>query len=1039
MKKLCIEKLRPKARSFLLFVLLGVMGATPIYASSLPEMVNNLSDELQSTVTGVVTDENGSPLPGASIVVKGTATGAITDFDGNYSISADSDGVLIFSYVGYSTQEIAINGRSTVNVGMETDASQLDEVVVVGYGTAKKRDLTGSVISVNMEEHENKANVSLMQALQGSVPGVNVGISSSAGAEPSLSIRGKTSISGSDSPLIVLDGIIFNGSLNDLNINDVKTIDVLKDASAAAVYGSRSANGVILVTTKMGKTGKVQISANAYAGIQDLSPSDGTNIMNGEQFMTRLVDYDYQSQELAAWYRTNPTSAAGRPVRPDPLDPVNVAGSSRSTEEYDNWLAGNEINWLDEVLRETAIIKNYDLSVSGRTDRTGYYISGSFVSQEGITKGDEFERATFRANFENNITDWLKFGLNSSFSFHDNSGIPANVTEATQNSPWANFYNPDGISFPIDLAGEVYQKHPFTNSTGVNDDTKANIFLAPKLVFSIPWVDGLKYEINYSYSNNSRRRFQFYGAETAEGTGNNGSATKEHWYDSSWILNNIVSYGKTVADIHRFDATLLASRENRTFSKSTLNGRDFSIPSLGYNGIGLAAIQNVSSNAEEENNIAYMGRLNYKLLDKYLLTATVRRDAFSGFAAGNKSAVFPSASLGWVVSDENFMEGASKWLDFLKVRLSYGENGNQDIGRFGSIAKAQTRFYVFGSESVVGYHPSNLGNKDLTWETTTSFNLGFDYSFIKNRISGSLDFYKAETVDVLVERSLPRITGFQNILENIGEIENKGVEIGLNTVNVDKEDFRWTSNVNFSLNRNELTKLYGGENDFDIGNQWFTGHPINVHYDFNNLGVVWTEEEFFAGEVPDGFFPGYFKVEDIVTTGDNPQYDAEDDRKILGTPDPNYRISMNNSFTYKDFSLSVFINSIQGGNGYYTGNGAGDVIAGGTDFSRRNNRTAVRPYWRPGAPTTNSPGMYYPQTNTGPLLIDRSFVRLQDVSLAYNLPQTTLDKIGVSNMQIYFSGKNLATWTKWAGWDPEVGGDTLPIMRTFILGIKTSL
>jgi TonB-linked SusC/RagA family outer membrane protein len=1012
-----------KIRTFVLFVCIG-LGTVFAQAQDF-------------NVTGTILDEAGEPLPGTSIVEKGTTNGAESDFDGNFSISVtNGQAILQVSFVGFMLQEVPVNGQSTISVTLIGD-STLDEVVVVGYGTSKKRDLTGSVVRVDMEKQAARANVTLMQALQGSVPGVNVGISTGPGDDPDLSIRGKTSISGSDAPLIVLDGIIYNGSLNDLNINDVKSIDVLKDASAAAVFGSRSANGVIIVTTKMGEAGKAKISVNVYAGFQDLSPNDATNRMNGEQFMTRLVDYDYQATELAAWYRTMPTSAAGRPVRPDPLDPVNVAGSARSTEEYDNWVAGNEIDWQDTVLRDQAMIKNYDLSVSGRSDNTGYYLSGSFIDQEGITIGDEFKRATFRANFESQITDWVKFGLNSTFSYHDNSGVAVIFGEALENSPWANYYNEDG-SYPIDLAGEVYQRHPFTNTTGVNDDTKANIFLAPKLVFSIPGVEGFKYEINYSYSNQSRRIFQFYGGETSNGANNNGEATKEHDYNSSWILNNIVTYGKTVADIHRFDATFLASRENRTFSNSWMRGRDFSIPSLGYNGIGLSLIQNADSDAAEENSIAYMGRLNYKLNDKYLLTATVRRDAFSGFAEGNKAAVFPSASLGWVISDENFMEGAS-WVDFLKMRVSYGVNGNQDIGRFGSIARAQTRNYVFGSNSVVGYHPSNLGNADLTWETTSSFNFGFDYSFIKDRISGNLDFYKAETVDVLVNRGLPRVTGFNDILQNIGEIENKGVELGLNTVNIAKEDFRWTSNVSFSLNRNKLTKLYGGENDFDLGNQWFTGQPINVHYDFNNLGVVWSEEEFFAGEAPDGFFPGFFKVEDIVTTGDNAQYDAEDDRKILGTPDPNYRISLMNTFTYKDFSLNVFINSIQGGDGYYHANGMSDVVAGGTDSARRTNRTAVRPYWRPGAPTTNSPGMYWAQANTGPLLIDRSFVRLQDVSLAYNLPEAISKKIGVNNMQLYMSGKNLATWSDWAGWDPEVGESTTPIMRTFIVGIKTSL
>lgn len=1008
-----------------------------------------VQEVLEIEISGKVTDENGEPLPGASVVVKGSGVGTVTDAEGLYKLNVpDNATTLVFSFVGYLTEETDINGRTIIDVNLSPDISQLSEVVVIGYGTQQKRDLTGAIASVDMEGKANATNTNIAQALQGYLPGVNVGISANAGDEPDINIRGRTSLSGSDNPLIVLDGIIYNGNLSDININDVESIDVLKDASAAAVYGSRSANGVVLITTKMGKTGKPQISFNAYGGVQDLSPSDRTNIMNGEQFMTRLVDYDYQSQVLAEWYRSNPTDPSGRPPRPDPTDPNVVFGSARSVEEYDNWLAGNEINWLDEVLRPTSKIQSYDLSVSGKTDKSSYYVSGSYINQEGVTIGDQFKRATIRANFDTKVVDWLTFGLNSSYAFIDKSGVPTDIGEALQGSPWANKYEPDGISYPIDLAGESYQRHPLSNTIGDHDDLRNNIFLASRLVFDIPWVKGLKYEINGSYSYFNRRDFQFYPAKALDGSSQNGLAERLHVYNSSWIINNLITYSRTFADIHRLNVTLLGSRENRSFSSSKLTGKDFSIPSLGYEGIGLANIQNVSSTAEEENNIAYMGRVNYTLNNKYLFTGTLRRDGFSGFAEGNKTALFPSASFGWLLSEESFLSGTD-WIDFLKFRISYGKNGNQDVGRFGSIARAQTSFYVYGPDTYVGYHPSSLGNQGLTWETTTSTNFGLDYSFINDRISGTLDIYTAKTEDVLVERSLPRISGFQTILENIGEVENKGVEIGLTTMNIQSEGFRWETVFTFALNRNKLVKLYGGEQDFDIGNSWFTGEPINTHYGFNNLGVVWTEEEFFNGEVPEGFFPGYFKVEDVMTSEGNDQYHPDDDRKILGSSDPNYRFSMLNTFSYKNFTLSIFLNAIQGGNDYYLSDATGLLVAGGTDFSRRNNRTAVRPYWRPDAPTTDSPGMYWPQQNAGPLLVDRSFVRLQDISLTYNLPQSALNTIGFSNMQIYLSSKNLATWTKWPGWDPEVVGrrnpedltqtqDNVPIMRSFILGINAS-
>ncbi|HZL09752.1 MAG TPA: hypothetical protein VFC65_07125 [Prolixibacteraceae bacterium] len=330
-----------------------------------------------------------------------------------------------------------------------------------------------------------------------------------------------------------------------------------------------------------------------------------------------------------------------------------------------------------------------------------------------------------------------------------------------------------------------------------------------------------------------------------------------------------------------------------------------------------------------------------------------------------------------------------------------------------------------------------MGNSELTWETTTSLNFGIDYIFLKNKISGSIDYYNANTKDVLVSRSIPNITGFSSILENIGEVENKGFEFSLSTVNVDTRDFKWQSTFNFSLNRNKLVKLYGGETDFDIGNSWFTGKPINSIYGYNNLGVVYSEEEFFKGEVPNGFYPGNFKIKDIQTNEGSATYSPDEDRKILGTSDPNFRFGINNNLSYKNFNLSFFINSIQGGGDFYKGEISG-FLAGGGDYSRRRNQSAIFPYWRPNAPTTDTHGMYWSQPVNGPLLKYRSFVRLQDVSLSYDIPSGLINKLTLKELSFYVSGKNLATWTNWPGWDPEVGSSNSPVMRSFILGIKAT-
>ncbi|MCL3779538.1 SusC/RagA family TonB-linked outer membrane protein [Prolixibacteraceae bacterium JC049] len=999
-----------------------------------------VSTQDKQKVTGKVTDAKGVGIPGVSVVVTGTAIGITTDIDGNYTLTVPAKSESItFSFVGMKPQIINIDGQSTINVTLVEDAIGLEEVVAIGYGVQTKRDLTGAVTRADLSGKETNANVDIAQALQGYVPGVNIQASSGAGDSPSINIRGKTSLSASDKPLLVLDGIIYNGELTNINVNDINSIDILKDASAAAVYGSRSANGVLLITTKKGKSEKPQFNFNSYVGFQDLSPTDMTKRMNGEQYMNRLVDYAYQSEQLYPWYATNPTSAEGRPVRPDVNDPSVVSGVARSTEEFENWQNGNEVDWMDEVLRSNAMVQNYNLSISGKTKKTNYFLSGSFMDQEGIILGDDFNRATVRANFVNDVTDWLQLTMNSSYSFIDKSGVSASLNSALVGSPWANKTLADG-SYPIDLAGESVQGHPLSNTVADDSDKQNNVFLAFKSKIEVPWIKGLTYEFNYSNSFFNRRHFSYYNSRTASGNRDHGKAVREHTNNKNWLINNIINYTRTFNEKHKVDVTLLGSREERTFSKSTLTGTNFDIETLGYNGMANAGIQKISNADEEESNLAYMARMNYAYDRKYLLTATIRRDGFSGFATNNKTATFKSFSLGWVMSEESFMKSIG-WLDFLKTRLSYGENGNQDAGRFASFAKAKTQFTVFGSDSYLGYYPNSLGNPDLKWETTSSFNFGVDFRLLDSRLNGSIDVYKAKTEDVLVKRSIPKISGFTNLLENIGEVENKGIELSLNSVNVKSANFQWDTRFSFSLNRNKLVKLFGGEKDFDIGNGWFSGEPINTYYGYNNLGVVYTEEEFFNGEVPEGFYPGHYKIEDIQTTGDNKQYDPSDDRKILGTSDPNYRFGIFNSLTYKNFNLSFFINSVQGGGNRFLGS-PGNLVAGGTDYSRRQNQSAVRPYWRPDAPTTNSPGMYWSQPVSGPLLIDRSFVRLQDVTLTYNFNSQTLRNWGINNLRVYLSGKNLYTWTDWTGWDPDIDrpsdGKPTPVMRSFIFGMNFS-
>lgn len=991
----------------------------------------------QKSVSGTVTDENDTPLPGASILQKGTTNGVQSDFDGNFTIElSDKNSILIVSYIGFATREVTLNGQTQIQITLEEDSAKLDEVIVVGYGTKKKSDLTGSVVRVSLDDEANQGSTNVFQAMTGAAAGVNIQNASVAGGEADFSIRGKTSLSASDSPLIVLDGIIYNGSITDINTNDVESIDILKDASAAAVYGSRSANGVVIITTKKGKSGKPVISFDMYSGFQNMT-NNPMRVMAGEEYAVRLVDYFYQ-QDLYQWYATNPTSDEGKPVRPDISDRELVSQRLRTTEEKENYLARRETDWVKAVTRFAAI-QNYNLSVSQKTEKGSYFISGSYTDEEGILFNDNFKRFTLRSNVESKIADWLTVGLNTTYSYRDYSGLEASLWNARRSSPWADnkIGSPD---YDIYLTGELYMPFPLNNLYVDNSDISNNLFMVGRAEVEVPWVEGLTYELNYSHTYSNRNTNTFYPFKSPEGSQNNGRAIKEPFEERNSIVNNIVTYNRTFGD-HNVNTTLLYSRENREANGTISTGEGFENAILGYNNLALGTVFDLESSAWEENSISYMARAFYSFKNRYLLTGTVRKDGFSGFAQDNKYATFPSLSLGWIVSEENFFD---KYEDtYLKLRLSYGKNGNQGIGRYSSFSRMETTPYVFESTNFIGIVPDELGNTNLGWETTTSLNAGLDFGFFNRRLNGSIDAYQAETEDVLVNRALPDASGYENIWENIGSIENKGIEIQLSSLNIDGEKFKWNSNFVFSLNRNKITKLYGGENDSDIGNEWFVGESINSIYDLEMSGGVWTEQELYSGNILDNWYPGQFRYVD--RNGDG-VIEPNADRTIVGTRDPNYRFSINNSLTYENLTFSFLINSIQGGNGYYLLDNYNIVnVDQNADNVFRINSSAVRPYWTPDNGVTNATGVYNTPVQHSGIYEDRSFVRLQNVALAYNFDSKILDDIGVDSFKIQLSGRNLYTWTKWSGWDPETatfdpGDDTpnnsgLPLMRNVTIGL----
>jgi TonB-linked SusC/RagA family outer membrane protein len=1005
----------------ILVLLLGISGTLPG------------SELQQTTVSGTVTDAtSGDPMPGVNVIIKGTVLGVLTGPDGKYSLAvSDPNAVLVFSFIGYNTKEQAISGRTAINITLESTTTELEEVVVTGYGTQKKSDLTGSVVRVTMDEKATLANLNLSQAMSGTTAGVNVQGSGLAGSDPSLSIRGQTSLSASDAPLVVLDGIIYNGSISNINISDIESVDILKDASAAAVYGSRSANGVMLITTKKGKTEKPVISFNMYYGYQDMT-NNPMRVMNAEEYAVRLVDYYYQ-QDLYTWYKTKPTSATGKPVRPDINNRELVAARLRSQEERDNYIAGNEINWVDEVL-QIAPIQNYNLSMSGKSDRSNYYVSASYTNEEGIQLNDEFSRITLHSNVESKITDWLTVGLNSSYSFRDYSGLEASLGDSRASSPLAN--NKIGLpNYDMYLTGEAYMPYPLNNLYVRHLDNRNDLLLVGNARITVPWVKGLTYDFNYSNNLYTRKYNRFYPSTVPDGSGNKGQAIKNPSEERNWIYNNILTYLRTFGN-HQVNATLLYSQEGRAAESSTLNAQGFDNPVLGYNNVGLGTTVSVGSSAWKENSISYMARINYSFMNRYLLTATIRRDGFSGFGPEQKFANFPSVSLGWVVSDESFMQSIPSL--YLKLRASYGENGNQGIGRYSSFSRMTADSYVFGPTTAIAVYPSSLGNASLAWEKTASLNIGIDFGLFERRISGSLDLYSAKTTDVLVSRALPPTTGYSSVWTNIGAIDNKGIEFELTSVNLSGK-LGWETNFIFSLNRDKISKLYGDENDKDVGNSWFVGEPISAIYDFEMMGGLWTEAELYAGQTYNNWYPGQYKYVD--QNGDG-VIEPNLDRKVIGYRTPSYRFSINNTFTYKNFTFSFFINSVQGGKKYYMENNASVVnVDFRSDNVLRINASAVRPYWTPDNGVNNATGVYNSPAQASGIYESRSFVRLQDVSLSYRFGPQLLQTLNLEACQFFISSKNPYIWTNWSGWDPESwrsDAQNSPLMRNITAGFRVT-
>jgi TonB-linked SusC/RagA family outer membrane protein len=1031
-----------KTQYVYLFLLLGTIFSWSSYAQE------------QITVKGVViASDSNTPLPGVNILEKGSSNnGTATDFNGNYTINVASDATLVVSYVGFKTQEIPVQGKETINISLDPNNLELSQVVVIGYGTARRKDLAGAVSTVDVENSPiaNIPTTNVLQNLQGKVGGLNIAAQNSPGSTPGILVRGQNSINGSNSPLIVLDGIIFTGSLSDINPNDIARYDILKDASAAAAYGSRAANGVIVITTKKGKSGKPVINFQTTTGF---------NTWQNKFDMMGLQEYE----------------------RKYAVQNNQEVGSIVFDDEARNKLLAQRVNtkWMDLISR-SGLVQNNQVSISGSSDKINYYLSGGYNKEEGVIKGDDFERISLTAKINTHITDWLEVGINGIYNNNDNSGIAANIADAYRMAPIGYPYR--WQSMPNDVASATGKKlerwptgssiqNPLWGTEGTIQDINKNDFFrfAGHAVVKAPFLEGLSYRFNYSidahYYKQDRFNYEDYYVN-AQGQGNyieryspsslqthlsqaNGSNSRTN--DYSYLMDHILNFKRTFGD-HYIDFTLVATRDFSHSKTVRVTGSDFSAngnTELGVNGIHKAAVIKSDINVVERSNVGYLARLNYSFKDRYHLTASIRRDGASVFGDKKKYGDFPSVGVAWTASEEDFLRG-NETLSYLKLKASYGQNGNQGVGPYGTLARVASGNdggirYEFGdnpSQILYGVQLTSLANPNLGWETTTSFNGGFESRFFNDRISLDFDFYFSKTTDQIFQRRIPIMTGFSSILSSLGQVDNKGLEINLTSKNIETEDFNWESSLIYWINRNKLVSLYGddlnndGVEDDDLANNLFIGKSLGAIYSYKYDGVVQQDDTEYIKNV--GAVPGDPKFVDLNGDG---VITADGDREILGYRKPNFRMSLSNTVTYKDFTFYIQLHGVFGGgkdNYFLRENPRGNSF-----FDRFDTNEISHPYW---TPENKSEKYLRPDYNGNRYLglQSRGYLRIQDVSFSYNFPQKLTDKIGVGALKLYTSVSNPYTFTNWyGGGDPDLGirpGDgTYPVPTTYSVGLNLSL
>jgi len=973
----------------------------------------------QITVTGVVLDEKGIPLPGATILEVGTSNGVVTDFDGNFQIEASSNSQISISFIGFKTTTIAAT-EAPVEVSLEPDAAALDEVVVIGYGETTKRDLTGSVASVDMEDIESQPTSNIGDAIQGKAAGVQVTTSGAPGANPTIRIRGTGTI-GNNDPLIVVDGVPLNGGLNQVNMQDVASFQVLKDASATAIYGSRGANGVIIITTKKGEKGKGQLNIEAFSGFQE--STNMIDVLNAEQFAS------FNNEMLQnAGYESNPEYA-----NPESL--------------------GEGTEWLD-ALFTMGRQDNLTLSFSNAGEHTNLYTSLNVFDQKGIIINNDYRRYNFQFNTNTEINENLRFGNNLKINYDLKENGETNINNAIFSLPTQPIFRENGnYSGP---SGQPLYYGDVENPIGkanIIDNSTEGFNIQGSIFGEIDFLEDFTFKTLFGAETN----FWFGRTWAPSYAWDSDISQNEFLSENSnrsitLLWDNTLTYNKRFDDGSKITAVVGTSAQENRFN--TMNGsiQDFSSESTQQLDNGTSQMR-VGGNASEWAIFSYFARATFDYQSKYLLTATVRRDGSSRFGDGNKYGTFPSVSTAWRLSEEDFLVD-SNTINDLKIRAGYGITGNQEIGNYAFASAYNTNLYNFNGNLVTAAVPTVLPNANVQWESQKQYNIGIDASLLDNKVDLTLDFYRKDTEDMLVPQTVPVTSGYSDIFVpsiNAGNMRNQGIEAMVTTYNIDRENFKWSSDFVFSYNENEVLNL-NSDTPLTTGGIGLNynlariqqNYPVNIFYGFVTEGVFQTQEEVnnAAVQVPGtdpatSTSPGDIRYRDLNNDG----IINDDDRTFIGNPNPDFTYSLNNSISIGNFDMTVFL---QGVHGYDIFN-ANRIYTEGMSVTN-NQSAAVLDRWS-GAGTSNTmPRAIYgdPNNNARPstrYIEDGSYLRLRNVNLTYNLPVENFASNTLSSARIYISGQNLATWTNYSGFDPEVGpngidNNNYPITRTVMLGFN---